>query len=67
MSLSLHCGIGAGDLISFNVGGEIVGKSKRWEYVITGDPVNQVGCAEKQAAAGEIVLVCLLISLKFYL
>jgi len=48
-------------MTAFNVGGAEVGCVQRWEYVITGNPITQVGNAEKEAAAGEIVLVILIL------
>jgi class 3 adenylate cyclase len=51
-ALSVHCGLGCGDVTGYNVGG--VGG--RWEYVIIGSPVEQIGSAEPEAKAGEVVL-----------
>ena len=52
VKLSVHCGVGAGKVVSYNVGGLY----NRWEYVITGDPVDQIGSAEPEANAGEVVI-----------
>jgi len=52
VELSVHCGVGAGAVTSFHVGGMF----SRWEYVITGDPVEQIGSAEPEAQAGEVVI-----------
>ncbi len=50
--LSVHSGVGAGTLVGFTVGG----LRDRWEYVITGDPISQIGSAEPEANAGETVI-----------
>ena len=50
--LSVHCGVGAGTLTGFMVGGLM----NRWEYVVTGDPITQIGSAEPEAEAGEVVI-----------
>lgn len=52
VQLSVHCGVGAGKVISYHVGGRF----DRWEYVITGDPIEQIGSAEPEASAGEVVI-----------
>ena len=52
VKLSVHCGVGAGGLIGYYVGGE----SSRWEYVITGEGVDQIGRSEAEAEAGEVVV-----------
>ena len=52
VTLSVHCGMGCGTVVSYQVGG-IQG---RWEYVIAGDPVAQIGHAENLADSGELVL-----------
>ena len=52
VKLSVHCGVGAGGLIGYYVGGE----SSRWEYVITGEGVDQIGRSEPEAEAGEVVV-----------
>ena len=50
--LSIHSGIGAGTLVGYTVGGF----EDRWEYVVTGDPIAQIGTAEPEANAGEVVM-----------
>eukprot|EP00924_Labyrinthula_sp_SR-Ha-C_P011651 snap_masked-scaffold_17-processed-gene-4.26-mRNA-1 protein AED:0.73 eAED:0.73 QI:0/-1/0/1/-1/1/1/0/1727 len=50
--LSVHCGVGVGKIIGLNLGG----LHGRWEYVITGDPLEQIGKAEPEAGNGEVVL-----------
>ncbi|GBG26953.1 Adenylate cyclase type 10 [Hondaea fermentalgiana] len=52
VQLSIHCGVGAGSVVSYHVGGRF----NRWEYVITGDPIEQIGSAEPEASAGEVVI-----------
>ena len=50
--LSVHCGLGVGDMIGYHVGGV----NNRWEYTITGDPIAQIGSAEPEAEAGQLVI-----------
>ncbi|MBM2848389.1 MAG: putative adenylate/guanylate cyclase [Anaerolineales bacterium] len=50
--LFLRVGVEAGDVLAAHVGGE----RGRWEYLLTGEPVVQVGLAEHQAQRGEVVL-----------
>lgn len=52
VTLSVHCGVGCGEVNAFHVGGV----KNRWEYVITGDPVEQIGSAEGDAGSGEVVI-----------
>jgi class 3 adenylate cyclase/predicted ATPase len=52
VALGMKIGIGAGEILIAQVGG-VLG---RWEYVIAGDPLRQVGEAEHHAGRGEIVL-----------
>ncbi len=51
VSLRLHCGIGAGPMYGYTVGYE-----DRWEYLVAGDPLRQVGEAEPEAAQGQVVV-----------
>ncbi len=51
VSLRLHCGIGAGHMYGYMVGYE-----ERWEYLVAGDPLRQVGEAEPEAAQGQVVV-----------
>lgn len=51
-TLGMKIGIGAGDVITLQVGGVL----NRWEYVVAGDPLRQVAAAESQANRGEIIL-----------
>jgi class 3 adenylate cyclase/tetratricopeptide (TPR) repeat protein len=52
VALSMKIAIGAGEVLSFNIGGI----ADRWEYVIAGDPLQQVARAEEQAKPGDIIL-----------
>jgi len=52
INLSVHCGVGCGDVVCYHVGGY----SNRWEYVVTGPPIEQIGRAEPEASPGETVL-----------
>ena len=56
--LSVHCGMGAGTLIGYHVGGVY----NRWEYAVTGDPILQIGSAEPEAEAGQLVLASACVS-----
>ncbi len=51
MSLRLHCGIGAGSMYGY-----MVGYDDRWEYLVAGDPLRQVGEAGPEAAQGQVVV-----------
>ena len=50
--LRLHMGIGAGKLQEFYIGG----LNGRWEYLVAGEPIAQVGLAETAAGIGEVCL-----------
>ena len=50
--LSLRMGVGAGEVVTLNVGG--VGGS--WRLLLSGAPVVQTSLAEQRAARGEVVL-----------
>lgn len=52
LSLSLKLAIGAGDVKLLHLGGEF----GRWEFLVSGEPIAQVGEVGKQARSGEIVL-----------
>jgi len=52
MELSLRIGVGAGPLLAQMVGGLY----DRWEFLIGGDAVDQVGRAQKQAEPGQVVI-----------
>ena len=52
MTLSLHIGVGLGSLALFLVGGAY----GRWECVVEGEVIAQVGGAEGCAEPGEVVL-----------
>lgn len=52
VTLQLKCGIGAGKLMSAQVGGV----EDRWEYIISGDALFQATRAERQATRGQIIL-----------
>lgn len=50
--LSLHIGIGAGEVFALHVGG-VFG---RWEFLVAGTPLTQMSTAEQQANSGQVVL-----------
>eukprot|EP00928_Gymnodinium_smaydae_P014524 TRINITY_DN1533_c0_g1_i4.p1 TRINITY_DN1533_c0_g1~~TRINITY_DN1533_c0_g1_i4.p1 ORF type:complete len:1571 (+),score=182.77 TRINITY_DN1533_c0_g1_i4:112-4824(+) len=50
--LTLHIGVGAGDVTILQIGGE----HGRFEYVIAGTPMEQITIAEPLAGSGETVL-----------
>jgi class 3 adenylate cyclase/tetratricopeptide (TPR) repeat protein len=52
LHLSLRVGVGAGEVLTMYVGGV----NDRWELLLTGAPVDQMGAAEQQAHPGEVVL-----------
>ena len=52
VELSVHCGVGSGTLIGYHVGG----LNNRWEYFISSPILEQVGSAEKEAEAKEVVI-----------
>ena len=52
VQLQVHCGIGAGTLMGYHVGG----LNGRWEYFISGPVIEQFGSAEKEAEAKEVVI-----------
>jgi class 3 adenylate cyclase/tetratricopeptide (TPR) repeat protein len=52
VTLTMKIGIGVGEILAAHVGGY----ANRWEYIIAGDPLRQVGQAERQARQGQIVL-----------
>jgi len=49
VSLTLHIGVAAGDLMSLHVGGV----NGSWEYLVAGQPLSQMALAEVQAKSGE--------------
>lgn len=51
-SLSMKVGLGVGELLECSIGGAL----GRWEYVIAGNPLIQVGAAEHHAQPGQIVV-----------
>ncbi len=51
-SLSMKVGLGAGEVLECSIGGAL----GRWEYVVGGDPLVQVGAAEYHAQPGQIIL-----------
>ncbi|MCB0176931.1 MAG: tetratricopeptide repeat protein [Anaerolineae bacterium] len=51
-SLSMKVGLGVGELLECSIGGAL----GRWEYVIAGNPLVQVGAAEHHAQPGQIVV-----------
>ena len=50
--LYLKVGLGAGEVLAMNVGG----KFGRWEFLVTGAPLSQMGAAERAAQRGEVML-----------
>jgi class 3 adenylate cyclase/tetratricopeptide (TPR) repeat protein len=50
--LSMRVGIAAGDVVTMHVGGV----RERWELLIAGPPLEQVGSAEHQAKPGDVVV-----------
>lgn len=52
LHLSLRVTVGAGDVVTMYVGG-VLG---RWELLLAGAPLVQMGLAQKQAQPGEVVL-----------
>jgi class 3 adenylate cyclase len=50
--LKLHIGIGAGRIAALHVGGV----ADRREFMIAGEPLDQVGSCEKQAEPGEVYI-----------
>lgn len=50
--LSLKLAIGVGEIITMHLGGEL----NRWEFLVTGDPLIQVGLAEDYAQPGDVIL-----------
>ncbi|MGB0930441.1 MAG: tetratricopeptide repeat protein [Chitinophagales bacterium] len=52
VALQMTISIGVGHLKGIQVGGVF----NRWEYIIAGDPLRQIGEAEKKAQKGDIIL-----------
>ena len=52
VELSLKLALGAGEVLTMHLGGEYA----RWEFLVTGDPLVQVGLAGKHARPGNVVL-----------
>jgi len=52
LTLSLHVSIGAGEIALLHLGG-VFG---RWELLVTGNPLVQVGLVDKQAKPNEVLL-----------
>ncbi len=50
--LSMRVGIGAGDVVAASLGG----LRGRWEFLIAGQPLIQMGAANRQAQPGEVAL-----------
>ena len=50
--LTLHSGVGAGELTGLFVGGV----SNRIEYLIDGEPLKQVSACEKDAESGQVFI-----------
>jgi hypothetical protein len=49
-TLNVHCGLGVGEVIGVHLGDREI----RMEYVILGDPINQIADASKIAKRGEV-------------
>lgn len=52
ITLSLKVAIGAGEILTMHLGGLL----KRWEFIVTGDPLVQVGTIDKHLEKGEVIL-----------
>ena len=52
VSLTIRIGLGQGELVAAHVGGMM----RRWEFVVTGDPVTQASLSEIRAAPGQVVV-----------
>jgi class 3 adenylate cyclase len=50
--MALRIGVAAGDMVAIQVGG-VYG---RWEFLVAGEPLIQMGAAERLACPGEVVL-----------
>ena len=50
--LKVHSGIGAGTIVGYHVGGTM----NRYEYVVCGQPINDMSHAANESSAGEVVL-----------
>jgi class 3 adenylate cyclase len=50
--LKIHCGIGAGKIVGYHVGGVM----NRFEYVVTGGAINEMSHAANESSAGEVVI-----------
>eukprot|EP01041_Mallomonas_annulata_P002681 gene2681-5277_t len=51
VELRLHCGVSCGYVHCM-----CTGETDRWEYIVSGEPLKQVGEAESEAVAGEVCL-----------
>ncbi len=52
IQLSLKLALGAGEILTMHLGGEY----GRWEFLVTGDPLIQVGRAGQRIGPGEVIL-----------
>ncbi|MBA2245893.1 MAG: AAA family ATPase [Gemmatimonadetes bacterium] len=52
VTVSLHIGIGAGGTQQMQIGG----MQGHWNFVVAGEPLEQIGVAQRHVAAGEVVL-----------
>ncbi len=52
VQLALRIGVATGDMVAIQVGG-VYG---RWEFLVAGEPMAQMGVAERLARPGEVVL-----------
>jgi len=52
VSLTLHMGVGVGQMSAFYVGGQ----GNKWEYFVAGEPIEQMSDAAEEATSGQLVL-----------
>jgi class 3 adenylate cyclase len=52
VTLSLHMGVGTGEILAVHTGGVF----NRWEFLVEGDTLDQISVAEPLAASGEVVV-----------
>lgn len=52
VDFAMRIGIGAGEVTSLHLGGVF----DRWEFAIVGEPLTQIGAAERESQPGQVVL-----------
>lgn len=52
VQLTLHMGVGAGEMSGFYVGG----CGNKWEYFVAGEPIEQMSDAAEEATSGQLVI-----------